>query len=275
MIIKFLLLTILCVSLSTSSITLRDKIIVEESQSQPIKPLADEVIGLSRVHLDGNCGVSECNLGNFITDSFVDWNAQRYESDDAWTDAALAIIENNSIKDSFEKSDDLTNESVDSCLAGEKIVIVEVTGAVLKEALEHSMRNFVKDVSINEFLQVSGMNVVYNVSRSSGDRVISVQLLCASCTVPALEDLDTTKNYKILMQESLAKGSNGFTMFSDKIVKTIETTDAEMFIEYLKKKSPIYPAVEWRVTVYSAASSVFISIALLVSTAVVTIFAKF
>lgn len=91
--------------------------------------------------------------------------------------------------------------------------------------------------------------MTYNLSRPPGSRIVSIKVLCSQCYVPELEPVDVTKVYKVLMQSILAAGADGF----NKVLKNPKTTDlqesdANVFMEYLKKKSPVHPAVEWRIT---------------------------
>lgn len=92
--------------------------------------------------------------------------------------------------------------------------------------------------------------MTYNLSRPPGSRIVSIKVLCSQCYVPELEPVDVTKVYKVLMQSIFAAGADGF----NKVLKNPKTTDlqesdANVFMEYLKKKSPVHPAVEWRITI--------------------------
>ena len=62
-----------------------------------ILELQNEIVGNTRVHLDGSCRRRECNLGNFIADAIVNWNALKFNGV-GWTDAALGIIQGNFIQ---------------------------------------------------------------------------------------------------------------------------------------------------------------------------------
>lgn len=95
---------------------------------------------------------------------------------------------------------------------------------------------------------MSGMQVLYNLSKPSWERVVKAQVLCTKCHDPSFENIDLNKTYKILMQSFMAEGGDGYTMFVGKTVKTFNASDLDVFSYYLEKKSPIYPAVEWRVT---------------------------
>ena len=92
--------------------------------------------------------------------------------------------------------------------------------------------------------------MTYNLNKPSGSRIASIKVLCSQCYVPELEPVDESKTYKVLMQSILAAGADGF----DKVLKNpkaidLQESDVNVFMEYLKKKSPVHPAVEWRITI--------------------------
>ncbi|CAO1320937.1 unnamed protein product [Diamesa hyperborea] len=220
-----------------------------------ITALENDIVGHTKVRLDGNCRRKECNLGNFIADSFVDWYANNFEAPDYWTDAAIGFIQGGGVRTSIDHKSAagvISKEDASTVLPFvNKIVVVEVTGKELLEALEHSVFRYTEGTDARgEFLQMSGAQVTYNLSRPPGSRIVSIKVLCSQCYVPELEAVDVTKVYKVLMQSILAAGADGF----NKVLKNPKTTDlqesdANVFMEYLKKKSPVHPAVEWRITI--------------------------
>lgn len=75
-----------------------------------------------------------------------------------------------------------------------------------------------------EFLQMSGVRVVYNLTQPSFARVHSVELLCADCDVPMYKPLDVFKQYKVVVGEFMSNGGHGYTMFTVVIKnKTLKT----------------------------------------------------
>lgn len=218
------------------------------------KPLApsEDIIGSTRVFLDGACVRNECNLGNFVTDAMVDWYAVNHDSGEFWTDASIALIQGGSIRASIDnKVNDGIITKADALRVmpfGNKIEVVEVTGRALLDALEHAVRRYADGVNPNEFLQMSGVQVLYDVKRPAGQRVVEAKVLCANCQVPALENVDEQKIYRIVMQDYMANGNGGFDMFQEKSVVQTDIADVDTVVDYFKKKSPVYPAVEWRIT---------------------------
>lgn len=65
-----------------------------------------------------------------------------------------------------------------------------------------------------EFLQMSGIRVVYNLTQPSSARVHSVEVLCCDCEVPQYEPLDTFKQYRVIVTDFMSLGGHGYTMFT-------------------------------------------------------------
>lgn len=230
-----------------------DVLALLEDYRPGILALENEIVGVSKVLLDGSCRRNECNLGNFVADSMVDWYALQYNDDQYWTDASIAFLQGGGIRASINhKSNNgsITKEDAATVLPFEsKMEVVEITGKALLEALEHSVHRYEDGEERGEFLQVSGVQVVYDINRPSGQRVVEAKVLCAQCLVPELENINETKLYKVVMLDFLAAGGDGYEMFKEKTVQKYEKLDIDVFVEYLTKKSPIHPAVEWRITI--------------------------
>ncbi|CAN8028950.1 unnamed protein product, partial [Ixodes persulcatus] len=93
---------------------------------------------------------------------------------------------------------------------GQTIITVTLNGTALKQMFEHSVERFSYLNRRGEFLQVSGMRVVYNLSLPSLCRVISLKTLCTKCQVPVYKDVLPEKMYTIVTIDFVAKGGDGF-----------------------------------------------------------------
>lgn len=203
-----------------------------------------EILGRTRVKLDNNCEDQECNLGNFIADSMVDYYAQNFNHESQWTDASIALIQGSKILSSIPANSDIISDHVMSIFGTSKnLHVKELTGMELKKVLEFAISN-------DKFLQVSGLEVTFDMNKPVNEKVVQLKSLCTACLSPTLENVVDNGNYKVIMQNSLASGEDGFGAIYEK-VGSVETreTDSNAFIQYLKKKSPIYPAVERRINV--------------------------
>ncbi|TGZ48693.1 Protein 5NUC [Temnothorax longispinosus] len=199
----------------------------------PIDQLQQQVIGKTRVLLDGdskNCRRRECNMGNLICDALLDYYAGEYLNKDGWTDAAIAVQNSGSIRSSITRArdDQVTRGDILSVLPfGNVIVKASMTGQQLLSMLEWS--------------------VVYDVSQPPNSRVVSVQVQCAACRVPAYSQLQKNVTYNVLVNNFLAKGGDGFHMLEGLKTTPLSVTTSEVLEQYFKKHSPVHPGVEWRI----------------------------
>ncbi|XP_047349466.1 protein 5NUC-like [Vespa velutina] len=225
-----------------------------------LRPAIDNIstteVGKTRVLLDGDsktCRQKECNLGNLITDAIIDYNAQEYFFKGKWTDAAIAVQNSGSIRASITRAlnDKITIGDILGVLPfGNIIFKTSMTGKQILSMLEWSVYNLNYNSSDNlfgAFLQFSGLQVSYDISRPPNSRVISVQVRCAACNIPSYSDLDKNATYKVLINDFMHNGGDGYKMLKDLEYTTIGVTTADVVIQYLKKYSPVYPGVDWRI----------------------------
>ncbi|XP_077260302.1 protein 5NUC isoform X2 [Temnothorax americanus] len=223
----------------------------------PIDQLQQQVIGKTRVLLDGdskNCRRRECNMGNLICDALLDYYAGEYLNKDGWTDAAIAVQNSGSIRSSITRArdDQVTRGDILSVLPfGNVIVKASMTGQQLLSMLEWSVHNIDNLTSTGNlfgaYLQYSGLQVVYDVSQPPNSRVVSVQVQCAACRVPAYGQLQKNVTYNVLVNNFLAKGGDGFHMLEGLKTTPLSVTTSEVLEQYFKKHSPVHPGVEWRI----------------------------
>lgn len=95
------------------------------------------------------------------------------------------------------------------------------------------------------------MKVIFDLSLPAGQRVMEAKVLCAECLLPVYEKLDVKKIYKILMPFFITNGGNGYKFKDSKSVTDIGETDLNVFVEFIRKRSPIMPKVEMRTLLLS------------------------
>uniref|UniRef100_A0A8D8CDA0 Apyrase n=2 Tax=Culex pipiens TaxID=7175 RepID=A0A8D8CDA0_CULPI len=213
----------------------------------------DEVIGQTRVLLDSSrCRFEECNIGNMITDAMVmTYTMSREQTNEFWTDAAIAFIQGGGIRASIDVTEggNITKKDLKTVLPfGNAMILAEVTGETIRLMLEHSVSRYDGRTGYGEFLQIAGVHVVYDLSKPPGHRVTSIEVRCARCSIPSFSPLYDYDRYKIILNQFLWDGGDGFTMFSGRNFEALTWGEYEMTVEYLSRFSPVYPAVEWRVT---------------------------
>lgn len=228
-----------------------------EQMRGAIDNVSQVVVGKTRVLLKGDskvCRREECNLGNLITDAMIDYNAGQYAGRDSWTDAAIAFHNGGSIRTSITRAndDDITMGDVLSVLPFHNAIMkVSMTGELILSVLEWGVEKLEMNATANlfgAFTQLSGLQVVYDLSKPKNSRVISVQVQCADCDVPSYSKLEKNKTYNALLLDFMQSGGDGYTMLKDLKAQPLGVTTADTLVEYLKKHSPVHPGVEWRIS---------------------------
>uniref|UniRef100_A0A1B0CVT4 5'-nucleotidase n=2 Tax=Lutzomyia longipalpis TaxID=7200 RepID=A0A1B0CVT4_LUTLO len=229
-----------------------------EKYRERVENYGNRVIGVSRVILNGGhteCRFHECNMGNLITDAFVYANViSTPMSTNAWTDASVVLYQSGGIRapiDPRTAAGSITRLELDNVLPfGNALYVVEVPGNVLRKALEYSVHRYSNTSGWGEFPQVSGLKIRFNVNEEIGKRVKSVKVLCSNCSQPEYQPLRNKKTYNVIMDSFMKDGGDGYSMFKPlKIIKTLPLGDIETVEAYIEKMSPIFPAVEGRITV--------------------------
>ncbi|XP_027848967.2 protein 5NUC-like [Aphis gossypii] len=223
-----------------------------------IEEKTNQVIGSTSVFLEGSneyCRFRECNLGNFITDSFVDYNIRNniksFDLNNYWTDAPIALLQAGGIRtnmNSMNKRGNITfGDLLSSLPFQDDIGKITTKGSDIWTAFEYSVRRYSTMVANGEFLQVSGLKVVIDFGQPSGKRVQSIYARCGNCAVPVYEKLNLTTNYTIIISNYLAEGGDGFSF--QKVVKyeSFRKTDLSIVEEEFHAKSPIRPEVGQRI----------------------------
>ncbi|XP_031627384.1 protein 5NUC-like [Contarinia nasturtii] len=213
-----------------------------------VEALTKDIITYSKVELKRDCRDFDCNIGNLITDAWVYNGVQMYDrSDAAWTDASIAFINAGGIR-SGASIGNLSKFTLSTILPFQHtLCIVRIPGREVKEALEHTMKGFVLGDYTRGYLQMSGLRVVFNLQKEEGQRVHSVEVLCANCSVPAYEPLDEQKIYGVILNAFLYEGGDGFSMFKPYKAVDMKIKDLDAVINYIRRFESIYPAIEGRI----------------------------
>ncbi|XP_071439003.1 protein 5NUC-like [Hetaerina americana] len=224
-----------------------------------VAAFAGGTIGSTRVLLDGSqasCRNVECNLGNLIADALIFYNFENYAGQ-GWSDGAISIQHGGGIRSTILETlpqGAITMEDVYTVLPFENTVILaQLLGKHIREMLEFSA-SFHDPYGSSlggGFLQFSGLYVRYNMSEPIGNRTMEVKVRCSTCRTPLLNDLNDTEAYFVLMPIFLSEGGDGYRVIQNNIIssKALDTTDTQMLANYLRKKSPVYNGVEWRIQV--------------------------
>ncbi|XP_018323398.1 protein 5NUC-like [Agrilus planipennis] len=229
-----------------------------------LEELQQRVVGKTKVLLDGSadsCRVRECNLGNLITDAFVAYFADMYQGS-YWTNSPIAVMNGGGVRNSIEPNHVNDGNVTMGELLGvapfdNQVISLTLKGSDLIKTLEIGVRARDGSTSGGEFLQVSGLHVVYDLSQPSGSRVINVKALCGSCKVPTYETVQDDKEYRVVTQSFLTDGGDGHYILKDNSYnRTIaELNDVNVIAWYMTKNNFVYQAVEERIRFKGGRSS--------------------
>lgn len=118
---------------------------------------------------------------------------------------------------------------------GNKTVLLEVSGAVLRAAIEHGLEGD------GRFPHVSGMAVVADMRKAAGERVVEITVAGAP--------LDDARLYRLATNDFMARGGDGYEML--KPARALLDSLAAQYvagqvIAYVSKAGSVAPRVEGR-----------------------------
>lgn len=219
-----------------------------------VEALNKEKVGKSRVFLDGrseHCRFKECNFGNLMTDALVAYRMSVYGGN-LWTDAPISVLNGGGIRNSVNASSDggvvTRGELFGAAPFDNQVITLSLKGEDLLETLELGVRSN-NETSRGEFLQVSGLKVIYDLRKPVGKRVVSVKVRCSKCEVPHYENLKLSETYRLVTTSFLVAGGDGHRVLKEKSFdKKIEDfNDLETICWYFKTFSPVFPGTEGRI----------------------------
>lgn len=200
--------------------------------------LLSKVVGVSKVVLDGareNVRTGETNLGNLITDAML-----------YVTGAEIAITNGGGIRATINAGE-ITKQDVVSVLPfGNFIVTKYLTGAQIKDILEHGVKDY--PATAGHFPHVAGINFVFDAEKAPGERIVSIKING--------KDIDMDAKYLVAANDFMAAGGDDYPHFKD--VKTENEFQAldEALEEYIKYLGEVNYSKEDRIVVGKAENPV-------------------
>lgn len=184
---------------------------------------------------------AETNLGNLITDGMLA-GAKKVDPD-----TVIALQNGGGIRTSIGTGDITYGEVISVLPFGNSLAIMNLTGKEIKDALEISVKSY--PAESGGFLQVSGLQFVFDPSRDVGKRVVSANVMNEDGTLDPLRD---TQYYKVATNAFTAQGGDGYTVFAtayaDGRVSEPGVADYQMFIDEARKAGTVRPFLEGRIT---------------------------
>lgn len=202
--------------------------LIEEIKEKNAQELS-VVLGETEVFLDGERGqvrTQETNLGNLITDAIL-----------VDVEADCVMINGGGIRSSIEKGEIQKGDIISVLPFGNYVVVKEMSGELLLEALEHGVSAYPDTAGI--FPQVAGMSFVFEPAASAGERIVEVKVGGTA--------LDPEKLYKVATNDFMAAGGDEYTMFAESPVIQEAGSMEEIVINYISSRGKVKPKVEGRI----------------------------
>jgi 5'-nucleotidase len=198
-----------------------------------LKELA-QAVGRTAVELDARSAAGrtqETNVGNFIADSFR-----------TATGADVGLMNGGSIRaDEIISPGTLTKREVLSILPFKNRVIkLELTGAMLRAALEHGVARSAEDKEPGRFPQVSGVRFTFDARRPAGSRIVDLTV-----------NGKPVENYTLATSDYVGiDGGDGYAVFKEArllIPREQAQFDSDVLRAAIAAKKVIAPKIEGRI----------------------------
>ncbi|HVQ36559.1 MAG TPA: 5'-nucleotidase C-terminal domain-containing protein [Pyrinomonadaceae bacterium] len=195
------------------------------------------MVGRSSVDLDARSAVGrteETNVGNFIADAFR-----------LATRADVGLMNGGSIRaDELIRRGPLTRRDILSILPFKnRVVKLELTGALLRAALEHGVARSAEDKEPGRFPQVSGVNFAFDARKPAGSRIVEL-------TVGG-KPLDEQRKYTLATSDYIGiDGGDGYSVFKEARLLTPKEQapfDSDVLRTAIAARKVIAPKIEGRI----------------------------
>lgn len=202
---------------------------IEELQKEN-EEVTSAIVGKTKVDLIGEREIvraGESNLGNLATDAML-----------YITGADVALTNGGGIRASIKTGDITKGDILEVFPFGNYIVVKEVKGIDILNALEHGVDAYPEPAG--KFPHVAGMSYKIDPSKEAGNRIVDLKIKG--------EPVDLNKTYTLATNDFMAVGGDGYTMLGEgELVGEFEGLD-EALIKYIEKIGEIDYKVEGRIT---------------------------
>ncbi len=183
-------------------------------------------VGATTVELVGGKATSrsqETNLGNLITDGML-----------VKTGSDIALQNGGGIRAGIAPGPITYRDILTVQPFGNTLTEVTMTGAQIIEVLNLAATK----VGSGAFMQVSGLTVSYNTTIGKAENVLV-----------GTSPIEIEKTYKVVTNNFVAAGGDGYSMFKPLAKYDTGYVDAEATMEYIQRFGTIAPKTEGRITV--------------------------
>jgi len=208
-----------------------------ETYRQRFAQEASQVIGHAKVRLNGErpaVRTQETNLGNLLADRM----RTRLQTD-------VALINGGQIRRSLDAGPVTLGDVLAVLPFDSSLVTIEVTGHILRRVLEHSVSQWPNHSG--RFLQVSGLEVTYDMTQPVGQRVRDVRIQGNA--------LQPDKVYSVGTDVFVADGGDGYSMLDEAQHRVDHQTPLRDVLLRTLEREPLQAALDGRMTILPSPSS--------------------
>ncbi|MDL4840373.1 bifunctional metallophosphatase/5'-nucleotidase [Aquibacillus rhizosphaerae] len=214
-----------------------EKLTNEETGAVAAKLIANPRLSDSDVSVRAN----ETELGNLITDAMLEKAKEKFP------DVVISMQNGGGIRAAIEEGPITVGEVIAVLPFGNDPVIVELTGAEIKEILEHSVRQAPGESG--GFLHVAGMKFTYDSTKDPGSRIVMMEVEING----KYEEIRAEQTYGVTTNNFTGKGGDGYKVFIEAYAegrtKDIGEIDWEQLRAYMVNElnGVVDPVIEGRI----------------------------
>ncbi|MCV2893110.1 bifunctional metallophosphatase/5'-nucleotidase [Lentibacter sp. XHP0401] len=198
---------------------------IEEMKNRVVAEAADVISGDRTT-----CRAEECSMGNLIAEAMLDRVKDQ--------GVEIALQNGGGIRSSIDAGEVTMGEVLSVLPFQNTLSTFEVSGEVLLAALENGVSQY--EDGAGRFLQVAGMIYAFDPSQPVGERISDVMV--------GDEPLDLAKDYKVVSNNYVRGGGDGFAMFRDAANAYDFGPDlADVTAEYMAQNIPYTPMTDGRI----------------------------
>ena len=181
------------------------------------------------------CRRVECLSGNIVADSLRTV---------PFAEAQIAIINGGALRNALPGGKVTPGDVLATLPFQNTPLISNMPGEILLQALERGVANYGEGEGC--FLQVSGLRYAFNPSDKSGHRITSAEVLDQN---GQWQPLDASAVYRVVATDFLARGGDGFSMFTSLKWEEGSKLANDVLRAYLENNSPVKAEIQNRITV--------------------------
>jgi 5'-nucleotidase / UDP-sugar diphosphatase len=204
---------------------------------KPLEAIGRTVISQTSTGYDGSRETvrkQESPMANIVADAMLAGVAN--------SGAQMAFINGGGVRAGIDAGAITYEEAIQVQPFNNTLVVMDLTGDEIMKALEYGVSGLKEGQG--RFLQVSkGFNYAFDPDNEAGRRVLSASLNG--------QPIDPAKTYKVVMNNFMAVGGDGFEVFKNAKGARLSTgiLDVDVLIDYLRKNPNLPGKVEGRIDI--------------------------